>query len=402
MNETISHYSIEVARSETESRFEYVPKFVKAVPIIDRDFAIYVGRERGQEKLKRVRLDRYDQARQEQFLAEVGLEYIREHNISSEADLEQMVSGSEPKLMDLFNLFRPENMSQRQQLALDENHRRKQRDQDILQTEKVLLSRRGIKVPNFVSLLDYCAWIPEATGVNPKVRQWGWDERHLHNGYDVYWDLMDHYDQIMRKVGKSLNPQQDWMDYLDGKLDLIDSDSWDLHNMGDEDVSYFSMSVRWGGGARTRPDRLDYPSRLLTHTTSWSSLKRIYKENYLNPRVCYSADRVIQVNVRNNPITLIFDRQELEAAYVLRPYTEPGGSHEHEIRSNETNHIGFCIGMVPTTTRLFPDIQGAEAGTVARGEAVITRWSQQYEATGNLWTTEQEALIEKEIIDYLA
>lgn len=371
----------------------YVPRFLVDLPPVDKGLAIRVAEAKTLPAIGDL-LNRFKhlggppQDLLEKVKAESGLRYIRSTGLMSEMELLNTQEEREYSSLELFEYFKNPKVKEHDFLTEQELKRRIARDDDILRMELALLRRRGIEAPQFDSLLEYCEWIPEGTGYNEKVRKWSSRVNYTQTAEQVYWDLMGFYEQIFRQAQTSFDPLKDWQDYINGYLDLTHMDSWHLQNVGREDISYFAMSVRWGGGARERPSLITYPGRLLTHSTSLKAANSIMRQKFLRPRICYSANRVVVG--AGDKVVFLFDRKRIADTYSIGSYTEPGGEHEHEVRSNEINHIGFCIGCVPASSLLFPDYQGRGEGTTSRGEEVIAKWSKRYVEEGRLWTTEEE------------
>lgn len=240
--------------------------------------------------------------------------------------------------------------------------------------------------------MDYCTWIPESGGHNPRIREWGWHESWLQTADDVYWDLMAHYSEISEKARKAFDPLSDWELYLKGeKSSETGPGNWSLNNMGEKgDLSWYAIMLKYDGRTLHRPSRTHMKGRLLTHTTGLYAANQIMKRGYLRPRICYSATRVISVR-EPVQVTFIFDREIMQRTYSIKSYQE--ASHEQEMRSHEINSIQMAIACVPTVTQIFKGIQGRGQGTVAIGEETIAQWSDRYEREQRLWTPEEEKAI---------
>lgn len=374
---------LKVERIERETGIR-VPLFISRWPAIDRERAASLAYEFDlidKEWLKQ-RYKRLDDKRARETAAIAGLLFCRNHrsNVDKAFEKAKEWEKTRPSSLELFERFLNPSWN-KNQIAIEETRRRERRDLDILHLETDLLRKRGIEVPEFSTLLEYCGWVPESTGSNQKHRKWGWSD--LHTAEEVYWDLMGHYAQIIKGARKAFDPLGDLELYLKGEKDITRWEEWDLQNMGEEDISYYSMSVRWGGGARTRSSEINFPERLVTHSTSLNAARSIVEGSYLDPRVCLSAGRV--VSVRSAPeVTFIFDRQELGKVYSVRRYGE--ARHEKEVRIREQVHVGFAIGCVPTAPSFFSDYHGSGQGTTALGVESMQRWEKNFLKTGKLWS----------------
>lgn len=378
INSTEALNNSQTERIERETGVR-VPSFISQWPAVEKKTAAELARS----------FNLVDEQWQDQrTLEKAGLLFCRDHNVGVDEAYKNAASWerTRPNVLNLFDRFLNPNWD-RNQLAVSEAKRREKRDLDILRLETDLLKKRGIIIPNFSKLIEYCAWIPEITGTNQRRKEWGGKSE---TADVVYWDLMDHYSQIIKGSRHAFDPLTDFELYLKGKKDICHWDEWDLQNMGKEDITYYSMSMAWGGGARTISGEIDTSERLLTHSTSLNCARSIIESSYLYPRVCLSVGRV--VSVRENPeVTFIFDLKDLGKVYSVREYGE--SSHEKEVRCEEPVHIGFAIGCVPMSEELFPDTYGHYQGTTARGDKVIQRWEKHFLKTGKLWEEEEVARI---------
>lgn len=366
-----AYKSSEVERIEKETGVR-VPLFVSRWPAIDREKTAKLA----------IDFDLVDKEWQEQRISErAGLLFCRDHGVDIDEAFKNAASWerTRPSALELFERFL-NPCWEKNQLAASEAKRREKRDLDILHLETDLLRKRGVEIPEFSSLIEYCGWIPEATGINQKYRKWGWTN--LHVADEVYWDLMEHYAQIIKGAKGAFAPLTDFEQYLKKEKDITPWDQWNLQNMGEEDITYYSMSVRRGGGARTRSGKIDSPERLVTHSTPLNSARSIVESSYFDPRVCLSVGRVVSGKTFPE-VTFIFDRQDLAKVYSIRKYGE--SSHENEVRCEEPIHVGFAISCVPLTRQLFPDYHGSSQGTIALGDETMQRWEKHYLTTGKLW-----------------
>lgn len=372
----------------------FILEFVSSLPAIDSTEARIVAQEFNLISSKAVfnNTDRLNAA-----YAKLGLKYCRMYGVGPE-ELAVILEDRKEQLsaLDLFEKFNDKSPDVNEIMDKEKSHR-ESRDKDILDIELLLLSKRGIETPKFSSLLEYCSWIPESTGYNERIKRWAKDSPSLlskiNNSRDVYWDLQNHYFQIINGARKSFNPSQDWRQYLDGNFDI--NRAWNLQNMGKEDISYYSISMQYGGGAVALPSRNNYDDPLITHSTSLDLAQDIIRGGYLTPRVCYSSGQVVSIGSPSPEVVFIFPRSVLEKTYVIAPFTEPGAEHEFEIRSNEENNINLAIACVPLSKEIFPDSHGSGAGTDAIGRGTISRWGSNYLKTGKLWDIEEEAAIKK-------
>lgn len=150
-----------------------------------------------------------------QFLAELeGLKFCRRNGVrpneAYKLSEEKLIPKSASDILDRFfngSTLNLEEVKRREKERIDK------RNKAILQLETDLLRRRGIKVPSFRSLLEYCAWVPEVTGYNERIRGWAKDKpsrlKDLPEPADVYWDLLQHYYQIVEGADKSFDPLKD-------------------------------------------------------------------------------------------------------------------------------------------------------------------------------------------------
>lgn len=375
----------------------HTPRFISDLPAIDPDGALELALTLLPMQIAGMpRRNREDPESLRYWGARLGLKYCRNHQLTLEEAF--VLAEQEPQVqltqLELFDLFAHRDEYQTQLLIQQEQQRRTKRDKDILQLEIDLLARRGIPTPQFANLLEYCAWIPEWSGYN----KWAKDNHAaIQTGDVIYWDMMEHYAQILHNSQyNSFNPQNEWQQYIEGTLDITDINSWSLQNMGNEDVTYLAMAQRWHQPAKARQTphiNKHYTGKLLTHTTSYNQAQNILESSFLFPKVCYSVNLVIVPNPLDEKITLLFDREEIESNYSVFPYIESGSSHEQEVRSNEKTALGFCIGMVPQSQRVFTEIEHYGQGTRSLGRAMVEKWDQQYQETGQLWTnTELENL----------
>jgi len=382
--ERVQASRIERIEAETGVR---VPAFVSDWPAIEQELAADLALANGlinKDWLIYVygKLD-HEEARYS--ASQAGLRFCRDHNVNVQEALRQAPTWERQRLSPtgLFIRYLQPDWD-RGQLVSSEASRRARRDMDILHLETDLLRKRGVDVPELANLTDYCRWIIADMGVNEKYERWGREFRE--DGPMIYWDVMEHYSQIIKGARYSFDPLTDFESFLHGKKDLTPFEAWDLQNLGEADITYYAMSESWGGGARTRTADITFPSRLLTHTTSLNAARSIIESSYLEPRVCLSSGRV--VSVRSHPeVTFIFDRQALAQLYSVREDGE--STHENEVRSEELIHANMAIGCVPMSSALFPDTYGRSQGTQALGDLTLQRWEQNYLSTGSLWDQEE-------------
>lgn len=384
---------------ETKTTPIHTPGFISRWPVIDQNGAADLAYQFNLVEswiLKRYGGNIHSEGARS-VAAKAGLRYCREHDVDLKTAFAKAEGWEKNKVstMELFDSFLERPKENYSELAIKEGYRREKRDRDILQLEKDLLRKQGTPVPEFESLLEYCDWIAEGENANSKKRRWNWDISELDTSKDIYWDLMDHYSQLIENCRNSFDPSGDWYKYIKGELDITSFKVWHLQNLGDEDISYYSMTKRWGGGARTRPNRIKYFGSLLTHSTSMDAARDIVTRRSLRPRVNYSVDLIVSPG--RNAVAFIFDREMLQKTYSLEPYTEPGGGHEREIRSYEENSINFAIGFLPVTEEIFFSKGRYSEGTTAMGRETMKLWSERYRRTGNLWSDEEIKTI-KEII----
>lgn len=390
MSDGAAEYGIEekVARIEHETGMK-VPGFIAELPAINPAAAADLSRREG--LIPAWRLERLGDNYKwiEDAHAKAGLRLCRRLKISPLIQPDQLAELlRRPSALELFDRFKAPDIDRMRELARSETRRRELRDNDILAMEIGFLRRRGIEVPHFDTLLQYCEWLPEHMGINEQIRGWGSE---IQTARDIYWDLQKHYHQTILQARQSFDPLSDWEQYLKGELDITKYDQWYLQNMGKDDISYYSMSEHWGGGARTRPGTRAYTSALLTHSTSLGQAQDIVAEGYLEPRVCYSSGQLTVPH--GNQVVFIFPKDILTSTYSVEPYTEPGGGHEAEMRSNELNSINFAIACVPIVPELFPDQHGSGEGSIAMGQSTIARWEAEFRRSGTLWSSEEEAHI---------
>ncbi len=371
----------EVRRIERETKVR-VPSFVSRWPAIDREKAadLALANDLVDKQWLVYRHGGLDNEHVRWFAARAGVLFCRNHDVNVEGALRNVTSWerARPSSLELFERFLHPRWN-KIQLTASEVRRRKERDMDILHLEIDLLRLRGFEIPELPNLVDYCQWLLDSTGINEKYKRWGWT--HRQDPQMVYWDLMGHYSQIIKGARSAFNPLTDFELYLKGRKDIQGWEDWNLQNMGKDDITYYSMSVAWGGGARTKSSEIKYPERLVTHTTSLNAARSFAESSYLDPRVCLSTGRV--VSVRSYPeVTFIFDRVDLAKVYSIRQYGET--EHEKEVRCQELVNIGFAIGCVPMSRTLFPDYHGGSQGTQSFGDATIQKWEERYLKTGLL------------------
>lgn len=278
------------------------------------------------------------------------------------------------------------------QVSAAEQQRREDYQAELLQLETDLLRKRGVKIPGYESLLEYCASIPESTGylAEELSRNWGIPP-YIPTPHQVLWDLQEHYSQFVQNALQVFDPLADWELYLKGEKVLASWEGWNLQNLGDEGYDYFSMTSRWGRGTRIRASRVSYSDALLTHTTNLHAANEIIELGFLQRyRVNFSAGRIVG-NQDTDKIIFIFPREAIENNYLLFPYSEE--SIEKEIRSFEPISMDFCLAAVPASPDLFPDVQGKSTGRIVFGDRTLKRWGAHYLRTGKLWTdTEKEKI----------
>lgn len=335
-----------------------------------------------------------------------GLEICRQYNTepSQLPDILGQKDAKDVTILDLFDMFNSIDRTGLEQVMKEEHIKREERDRDILKMEMYFLKRRNIIHPNFSTLLEYCGWIPENSGYNAGQRERG-NFNFTVSSQQVYWDLLEHYFQIIIKARTSFDPQTDWLQYLEGNLDLTEYDSWGLQNVGTIDLSYYSVNERWGLGVRNHSLPNSYNDHLITHSTSLSSAQMIAAQGFLCPtnipRICFSSGRIVQTGLRSDGVVFIFPKDIITRTYALQMYTEPGCNHENELRAHEPCDIRLAIGCVPLSTALFPDQTGGGQGSRSMGAITLKRWGDHYIQTGNLWSPQEEAQI-RNIADYLS
>lgn len=333
------------------------------------------------------------QSRKERMLQWEGLQFVRQHGYSPEQALRLEQYDPPPSLnkRELFELFLNPPWN-REEILEAEQKRILARNADILQLETDLLKKRGIEVPSLESLMHYCAWLLEYQQVNQQYQAYGWSYRETPDM--IYWDMMEHYSVIFRTINKMYDPLGDFEAYATGDLTYSDLlQKWELTNMGEDDITYFSMSEKWGGGAREKSDDPTDTGQLLTHTTGINQLNSILAENALKPRVCLSQGRVVSSagSLGLEGMTLFFDLRELRQVYSLRGVNE--AEFEKELRCYETIDPRLALTCIPVLDAFYRDYHGSGQGNTAMGEEKVSRWSEQYYLTGSVLT-------EAEIADF--
>lgn len=270
-----------------------------------------------------------------------------------------------------------------------ERQRRETFHAELLQLEMDLLRRRGVTIPSYSNLLEYCADVPKRTGYIKKVKSRNWGiPPYIPTPKQVLWDLQEHYSQFVQNAMQVFNPLLDWELYLRGEKELTGWDGWNLQNLGDEGYDYFSMISRWGGGTRIKASRVDYSDVLITHATNLQAANEIIEAGFIQRyRVNFSAGRVVG-NQSPDTIVFIFPRAIVDNNYLLYPYSEE--SIERELRAHEPVSIDFCLAAIPASPELFSDIQGQSTGRIVFGERTLKRWGAHYLKTGKLWIDSEE------------
>lgn len=333
------------------------------------------------------------QSRKERMMQWKGLQFVRQHRYSPEQVLQLEQYDPPPSLnkRELFELFLNPPWN-REEVLEAERQRILARNADILRLETDLLRKRGVEVPDLESLLDYCAWLLEYQQVNQRYQTYGWSFRQTPDM--IYWDMMKHYSIIFQAISKTYDPLGDFEAYTTGDLTYSDLlQKWELMNMGEEDITYFSMAKKWGGGAKEKSGDPTDAGQLLTHTTGIKQLNSILAKNVMNSRVCFSQGRVVTSagSLGLEDMTLFFDLRELRRIYSLRRVIE--AEFEKELRCYESIDPRLALACIPVLDASYTDYHGSGQGNTAMGEEKITRWSEQYYQNGGMLT-------ETEIADF--
>lgn len=372
----ITHRDIEIARIERDTDIP-TPSFISELTPIDREKAAAFGIKH--------KIHPYVRPGEKQdfidyWASKATLQYCRIRHQTLEQAESTIDTDPSYTTEELVGMFTPERYeAKRESLVLQEKLRREKRDSDIFKLEMALLNKRDIRLkshPN--SLSEYCDVLARETK----------KKHNKYEGEEIYWDLMEHYSGVINGAEQGFNPLEEWKQYLEGTLDITDMEAWDIQNVGDNDLSYYDMTRKWSA-PRTRPNRIDYDSSLLFHTTTLEAANNIVRSGYLHPRVCYSAGQILYG--RRAEVAFVFKKSDITDTYSALPYIESFGTHEREIRSNEQNSIDFCLGCVPVDKELFPDIYEEEGWYYPEhpaGRIASAQWEKNLQETGQIWNDE--------------
>src|SRR3989344_584356 len=320
---------IERVQNETGVR---IPSFISQWEPIDPEEAASVALELelGDIKLFQKRYGSPDDSRVRQASQEYGVKFCRNNSVTvAEAfALGKDAAHAAPSPLELFEQFLAIDHDQMRQISLKEIERRNKRDTEILYLETDLLRMKGIEVPEFDNLLEYCAW---TTATHAKNSIWldfdATEEELQHDPTDVYWDLLGYYSDIMEAARNSCDPLRDWESHLRGEKNIKHYTEWDLsdyENSEDNEITHFGASALYDGMLGSQPSTDSPAGNLLTHTTDVENARPILARGSLTPRICYSVNNVVHPGYyyENGPlrhVTFIFNRKMLESTYSIKP-----------------------------------------------------------------------------------